>query len=80
MVKLIHIMLKLDLLSYISSIVNLPEMWSPPADWISTDLPTVYRSFDNNKYVQIENGAQVVVGKVVFYQLVFISLCVCHWM
>ena len=41
-----------------------PEVWSPPVDWTATDLPAVYRSFDNDKYVQLENGAQVAVGKV----------------
>ena len=44
--------------------VIIPEVWSPPADWTGPDLPAVYRSFDNEKYVQLENGAKVVVGKV----------------
>ena len=44
--------------------VILPEVWPPPQDWISANLPVVYRSFDNDKYVQLENGAQVVAGKV----------------
>ena len=44
--------------------VIIPQVWSPPEDWTATNLPAVYRSFDNNKYVQLENGAQVVAGKV----------------
>ena len=39
-------------------------MWSPPANWTTTDLPAVYRSFDSDKYVQLENGAQIVTAKV----------------
>ena len=41
-------------------------MWSPPEDWTSAGLPVVYRSFDSDKYLQLENGAQVVAGKVGF--------------
>ena len=44
-------------------IVVIPEIWTPPDDWTSPDLPAVYRSFDNDKYVQLENEAQIVAGK-----------------
>ena len=49
---------------YIIFVVDIPELWSPPESWTFTDLPTVYRSFDSDKFAQLENGAQVVVGKV----------------
>ena len=42
----------------------IPEIWTPPDDWISPDLPAVYRNLDNDKYVQLEKGAVVIAGKV----------------
>ena len=45
-------------------VVIIPEAWSPPAGWTDTDLPSVYKSFDTDKYVQLENGAKIVAGKV----------------
>ena len=47
-----------------SFLVLVPEVRSPPEEWSATDLPVVYRSVDSEKYVELKNGAQVVVGKV----------------
>ena len=57
-----HYMLRKKVVNFFTVII--PEIWNPPDDWTSPDLPSVYRSLDNDKYVQLENGAQVVAGKV----------------
>ena len=56
--------------SFMIFIVIIPEMWSPSKDWTVTDLPSVYRSFDNYRYVRLENGAVVADGWVSHFQIV----------
>ena len=40
------------------------EGWCPPSDWTTGDRPVVYRSFDNDRNIQLKNGSQIVQGKV----------------
>ena len=40
------------------------EFWDPPSNWTSGDRPAIYRSFNDDRDIELINGAQIISSKV----------------